>query len=294
MVRSFKKRLAHRGCIAVLLGALAPVSQAEEMLTWVVRDLPPMTIFEGSQKNRGTIDQLLPLLIERLPQYRHQTLHLNRARSMQMLTSPTFTCDPSLVWTPTRAKSIVFSRQTFAVLSNGVTIRQKQQEALAQFVLEGTFDLEKFLHAEQTRLGVVAERSYGSAIDEHLSHAPPHKLSPHHGNDALGSLLQMQRMGRLEAVLGYLTEVRYHAQQQDIDPDELVFYPVSGAPRYQRIHIGCSDTAQGREAIAHIDQALQDIPTAPLLQSYASWLDPALGQQYLKDNPLFFDNAPEQ
>lgn len=102
----------------------------------------------------------------------------------------------------------------------------------------------------------------------------------------------MQRLGRLEAVLGYWTEIRYHAMQQGIDPQELMFLPIKGAAPYQRTHIGCSNTALGREAIERINQVLRDIPLEQVQQSYASWLDPVTREHYLRDNPSFFQDSP--
>ena len=281
-------------CLAtVMVGCGWPLSaNAEDTLIWLLRDLPPLTIFEGPQKGQGALDQLLPLLKERLPEYRHQVLHVNRARGTQMLREPSFTCDPSLLWTPERAQYVVFSAQAFVVVSNGVMIRRSKQEALAPFIVEGQFDLQAFLEARNARLGAVAERSYGPTIDERLKHADQRRLALHYGNDALGSLLQMQRLGRLEAVLGYWTEIRYHAMQQGIDPQDLAFFPIKGSAPYQRTYIGCSDTAQGRQAIERINAALREIPQEQVQQSYASWLDPATRERYLLDNPSFFQEAP--
>jgi uncharacterized protein (TIGR02285 family) len=290
MARRFIIRLCLLGS---LLGGWPLSSQADDTLIWLLRDLPPVTIFEGPQKGQGALDQLLPILAEHMPEYRHQILHVNRARGMQMLRDPsTLTCDPSLLWTAERAKTIVFSAQAFATVSNGVTIRQSQRVALAPFVEDGLFDLESFLSARDARLGVIAERSYGAIIDEALKHASAHKLAPHYGNDALGSLLQMQRKGRLEAVLGYWTEVRYQALQQGIDPQDLVFYPIKGTPPYQLTRTACTDTPAGREAIERINQVLREIPQKQLRQSYASWLDPVMRAQYLNDNPTFFQDVP--
>ncbi len=281
------------GLAAMTLGGWLVPAHAEETLIWLLRDLPPLTIFEGPSKRQGALDQLLPAVIERLPEYRHQVLHVNRARGTQMLREPTFTCDPSLLWTPERARYVVFSRQALMVVSNGITLRRSQQDAMAAFIVEGQFDLQAFLHAPNTRVGATAERSYGPVIDETLKQTASHKLALHYGNDALGSLLQMQRLGRLEAVLGYWPEIRYHALQQGIASDDLSFYPIKGTAPYQPTHIGCSDTPQGRQAIKRIDQVLRDMPLQRVQQSYASWLDPVMREQYLRDNPRFFQDSPE-
>lgn len=281
-------------CLAVAtLGGWPLSANAEDTLIWLLRDLPPLTIFEGPRKGQGALDQLLPMLIERLPEYRHQVLHVNRARGMQMLREPTFTCDPSLLWTPERARYIVFSNQAFRVVSNGVTVRRNQQASMAPFIVDGQFDLQAFLDAHNARIGAIAERSYGAVIDERLKQADPHKLAFHHGNDALGSLLQMQRLGRLEAVLGYWPEIYYHAMQQNIASQDLSFYPIKGSAPYQGTHIGCSNTAQGQQAIERINQVLREIPQEQVQQSYASWLAPAMRERYLQDNPSFFQDVPE-
>ncbi len=278
---------------AATLGGWPLSAHAEDTLIWLLRDLPPLTIFEGPRKGQGALDQLLPILIEHLPEYHHQVLHVNRARGMQMLRESRFTCDPSLLWTTERAKYIVFSNQAFVVASNGITIRNSQQETMSPYIANGQFDLPAFLDAQQTRVGAIAERSYGAAIDERLKNADALKLALHYGNDALGSLLQMQRLGRLEAVLGYWPEIRYHAMQQGIAASDLRFYPIKDSAPYQRTHIGCSDTAQGRQAIERINQVLRQIPLQQVQQSYASWLDPVMREHYLHDNPNFFQDSPE-
>ncbi|OIN44752.1 hypothetical protein BLL37_01030 [Pseudomonas azotoformans] len=280
--------------LAIMMACAWPLpANAEDTLIWLLRDLPPLTIFEGPRKGQGALDQLLPRLIEHLPEYRHQVLHVNRARGTQMLREPTFTCDPSLLWTAERARYVVFSNQAFVVASNGITIRRSQQEAMAAYISQGQFDLQAFLDAHKARVGATAERSYGPLIDTQLKQADTHTLALHYGNDALGSLLQMQRLGRLEAVLGYWPEIRYHAMQQGIASDDLSFYPIKGSAPYQRTHIGCSDTPQGRRAIKRIDQILREIPLEQVQQSYASWLDPIMRTHYLRDNPSFFQDSPE-
>src|SRR5476651_994157 len=111
MARPRKRRFIHLYLAGAMFGVWPFFAHAEETLIWLLRDLPPITIFEGPQKGQGALDQLLPILSERLPEYRHTVMHVNRARGIQMLRAASLTCDPSLLWTPERAKYIVFSAQ---------------------------------------------------------------------------------------------------------------------------------------------------------------------------------------
>jgi uncharacterized protein (TIGR02285 family) len=262
---------------------------AKPTLIWLLRDLPPLTIFEGPKKGQGVIDQMLPLLIAGMPQYEHSLMRVNRARGMQMLHESSFTCDPSLIWSKERTQWIAFSTPAFRAVSNGLVIRQKDREVLAPFLVDGEVDLAALLAHGDHRIGVVAERSYGEYLDQLLRDAPDEALTPHYGNDALASLLQMQRLGRLQVVLGYWPEIRYQAQQAQIGEDELAFLPIRGTGKYLSGYIGCSDTPQGRQAISEINQVLRTLPHQHLDQLYADWLDPPMRADYLEQSRIFFE-----
>lgn len=276
-------------CGLLLSMALAPV-QARERLLWLVRDLPPFTIFEGAEKGQGVVDQMLPLLIEQMPEYDHAIVRVNRARGIQMLQDrSSFTCDPTLLWTAERAKFVHFSVPTLGVMSGGLVVR-KQGEALLTPFLEGQqVDLKGLLDSTQLKLGIVAERSYSTQIDDILRQLPDTVFSRHYGNDATASLLQMQQLGRLQLVLGYWPEVRYLIQQQGGSLDDYRFHPIQGVNRYQFLHVGCSDSPLGREAIAHIDQLLPALRRDTLPALYARWLDPELRGDYLQQTKQFFE-----
>lgn len=277
-------------CLLAVPGA----AQAKETLTWLLRDLPPLTIFEGPQKGQGAIDQLMPLLIASMPEYEHQIVRVNRARGMQMLRAPSFTCDPSLIWNEERAQWILYSITSLRIMSNGLAVRLQDRATLAPFIIDGEVDLASLLTGSGKKLGVIAERSYGQPIDGLLHRAAATALAAHYGNDALGSLLQMQRLGRLSALLGYWPEIRYQAQQQGISPAELAFYPIKDTEKHQSIHVGCSDTAQGHQAITRINKALSDLRQDTLSGFYAAWLDPEMRRDYLADAKAFFQGSAEQ
>lgn len=284
--------LRHLALLCGLLPALLlqPAS-AKERLFWLVRDLPPFTILEGPEKGQGVIDQLLPLLIRQMPEYDHSILRVNRARGIQMLQDPkSFTCDPTLLWTPERAEYVRFSVPSLGVLSGGLVLR-KDSEALVAPYLDGQeVDLLNLLSKTPLKLGVVAERSYGTQIDAILGQLPDTAFSRHYGNDATANLLQMQQLGRLRMVLGYWPEVRYLVDLQGGALADYQFHPVKGVNRYQFLHVGCSNSELGREAIAHIDQLLPALRRDVLPGLYARWLDPALQEDYLEESKRFFED----
>lgn len=278
----------------LVLSGFAQNSQAKDTLLWLLRDLPPSTIFDGPQKGQGVIDQALPVLIASLPEYEHTIVHVNRARGTQMLRESAFACDPSMVLTPERAQWVAFSKISYRVFSNGLATLREDQASLQPFIHAGQVDLSALLASGPHTVGVVAERSYGAVIDSLLRQAPADALTTHYGNSAIGNLLQMQRWGRLKTLLGYQPEVRFHAQQQGIELDTLAFYPVAGMPKYQAVHVGCSKTAQGEKAIERINQTLFELRPKTLIELYAQWLEPSVREEYRKDSQAFFRDNPEQ
>ncbi|CRI55629.1 TIGR02285 family protein [Pseudomonas sp. CCOS 191] len=275
----------------LLTALVAQSAEARERLLWLVRDLPPFTIFEGPAKGQGVIDQLLPMLIAQMPEYDHQIVRVNRARGIQMLQEPSFTCDPTLLWTPERARYVHFSQPSLGVLSSGLVVRTRDQALLEPFLDGQQVDLQRLLAQTRLKLGIVAERSYSVQVDDVLKQLPDSAFSRHYGNDATASLLQMQQLGRLQLVLGYWPEVRYLIQQQNGSLDDYRFYPIRGVDRYQFLHVGCSDTALGREAIAHIDQLLPMLRRDTLPGLYARWLDTELQEDYLGQARHFFEQG---
>lgn len=276
----------------MLLGMSGIVS-AKERLTWLLRDLPPLTIFEGSRNGQGAVDQMLGLLMAQMPEYEHAVIRVNRARALQMLQEGGFNCDATLLWTPERAQFIHFSVPSMGTLSNGLIVRKQDRDMVAPFLVDGRVDLKALLASQTARLGMVGERSYSSPVDALLKAAPADSLTPHYGSDAVSSLLQMQNLGRLKWLLGYWPEVRYLSQELGQPQDALSFYPIQGMADYQFIHVGCSNTPLGREAITHINRLLLELRQETLPPLYAQWLDEQGRQMYLHDARRFFtDDTP--
>ncbi|MES2821203.1 MAG: TIGR02285 family protein [Pseudomonadota bacterium] len=276
--------------LLILLAAWSGVTRAEprEQIVWTVRDMPPFNILEGPLKGQGIADRLLELIRGSMPQYEHVNTRVNRARANQMLNGNVLACDPGLLWSKERAQIMHFSIPTMGLMTNGVVIRKQQEAELAAFVQADGFDLQAFIADERYSLGTLVERSYGPVIDAELARAEPDRLLVHHGNNASLSLLRMQQHGRLTAVLGYWPEVRYLADNDGIDLEQLRFYSVKGVPTYQLAYITCSKTPQGLKAIAAINQQLLGLREGQIIDLYARWLDEPTRVAYLEAAKRFF------
>ncbi|WP_162874480.1 TIGR02285 family protein [Pseudomonas viridiflava] len=274
---------------ALSMMCIAATSHAKDTLIWLLRDLPPSTIFSGPDEGKGAIDRLMPLLIARMPEYDHLLMRVNRARGTQMLKDGVFACDPTVLWTPERAKNIVFSIPTYAAFSNGLTVRKQDMAQFLPFVKDNILDLEALLNSNSVKVGVVAERSYGQVIDRILDKVADDELSVHYGSDAVGSLLQMERLGRLQGLISYWPEALYQARQQGIPEQDLTFLPVKGVPKYQFTHIGCADTLQGRQAMEIINREMRVLRETKLVGFYAQWIPSPKREEYLQDAKRFFE-----
>ncbi|MFJ7883754.1 TIGR02285 family protein [Pseudomonas sp. NPDC096917] len=286
MTSRWTRRGMWAGLITSALLFWASDTLAAEKLIWLVRDLPPLTMHEGPQKGQGIIDQLLPVLIANMPQYQHVIMRVNRARSMQILEGSQLSCDPMLVWTPDRALRIAYSNPIIGLHSNGLVIRRKDEPMIAPFVHGKSIDLQAMLNSQSVKLGLVAKRSYGTWIDAQLSHGPASQFFIHYGNDALGSLLQMQQAGRLQSLLGYWPEIQAKAKQHGVSSTALVFYPIQGAPPYQPIYVGCSKTPQGQQVISSINTVLGNLAHTPQAPSQTDWIEPGqTAEEQVPDAP---------
>ena len=276
--------------IVALLACLPATASARETLIWLLRDFPPLTIFSGPLTGQGAIDKLMPELTARMPEYDHQIMHVNRARGTQMLNDPDlFACDPTLLWTPERDKTILFSIPAYATPSNGVTIERQRHAFFATFMdADGRLDLAALLASDSVDVGIVGERSYGPVIDKVLRETThPNRLILHYGNAAVGSMLEMERLDRFQAIISYWPEARFHAQQQGIPLDDLEFLPVKDVPKYQFAHIACSKTEKGRAAMDIINREMRVLRVTRLIGFYAEWM--VKKEEYLRDAQTFFE-----
>ncbi|WP_156463192.1 TIGR02285 family protein [Pseudomonas sp. Leaf129] len=268
---------------------ITPHAHGRETITWLLRDLAPLTIARGPDRNRGAVDQALPLMRAALPDYDHSVLRVNRARASQMLAEPGLYCDPALLWTRQRAQTIFYSVPSMHVLGSTLVMQRIDLPLIADFMDDGKVDLGALLRSDTLALGIIAGRSYGSVVDRILAEADSRQILAHHGNDAMGSLLRMERLGRIHALLGYWLEARYQARQEGLDPQQMVQVPIKGAARTQIVHVGCSDSPTGRRVVDALNPLLLELRSGQLAQLYAQWLAPEERSDYLRETRALFN-----
>lgn len=268
--------------------SLAVHAESKPRLIWMIRDLPPFHILDGPLKNQGIADNTLRLLQAKLPQYQHVVSVANRARTEQMFSSGALVCDSGSLKSPGREQLMYFSITTLGLQNNSVMIRKQQEQELAPFIDNGQFDLQAFIAADRYTIGTVVGRSYGPVIDAELATLSADKRVVHYGVEASRSLLRMQQHVRITALLGYGPELRYNGELEQLELEQLSFYPIKGAPPYLMSYVSCSKTPEGLLAIKRINKAVRELRQGEIVQLYANWLDTRSRAAYLEAAKGFF------
>ncbi|TFZ33460.1 hypothetical protein EWW49_31145, partial [Pseudomonas syringae] len=139
------------------LASMSCVIQARKTLPFLPRDIPPSTIFSVAMRCQWAIDQLMPFLTARMPEYNHVLMRVNRARALQMLSADTsLSCDPTMLWTAERARTLLFSIPIRAILSSGLIVRQEEISQFAPYVEDGKPDFAALMASRTTQLGICA------------------------------------------------------------------------------------------------------------------------------------------
>ncbi|WP_163338196.1 TIGR02285 family protein [Desulfopila sp. IMCC35008] len=245
-------------------------------VNWYRAIFPPITIPEGKDEGKGFFDRVMNFVIAELPEYSHYHHIANFKRIMVELQKSESSCCPSLYKTKERAEFIEFSIPAVVVLPNGIITTQRNQHKLEQYVdQEGKIKLSALLADKALSLGVSNGRLYSGGIDEILSrHQGAKNITIQSGEDVFYGLMSMMYLGRVDYIIGYPTEVRYHSRN---DPQfrESVYFPIqeNNVP-FTLGYIGCSKTESGQEIIDRVNTILlQNRDTDAFLDYYESWLD---------------------
>lgn len=249
--------------------AAAPAQAPAPLLQWLVQDIPPHFSFRDGRVpqraedlGQGEVDGFMRLLIERLPQFRHemQELSLPRFEALARQGGPAL-CSVLHVKTPERLQWLYFTHLHPPMASRQIHVIVRRED-LPRFETGGQpLQLGDLLKRSDLVGLLPRNRSFGPRIDQLLQaradQAPKTVVAGRSMH-----LLPMLRARRMDYTLEYPVVVDEFMQQPGSGP-ELVKLPLAEGRSTTLATVGCSRTPEGRRAIEAIDQVVRQLAADP-------------------------------
>lgn len=269
------------GILVVLgtLGLIAPAAAqpspppSPPLLRWMVQDMPPHFVYrDGKPPQRvddlgqGEVDGFLRLLIERMPQFRHEFVELSLPRFEAQVRQGETLCSVLHVRTTERLQWLYFTSLHPAMMSRQIHVIVRRDD-LARFEANGQpLQLADLLRRNDLTGLLPRDRSYGPRIDKLLAANPeraPRSIVAGRG----AQLLPMLRARRMDYTLEYpVTVDEYNAAHPGAP--ELAKLPLAEGRSTSIATAGCSRTPEGRRAIEAMDQAVRQLAADPQREAW--------------------------
>jgi uncharacterized protein (TIGR02285 family) len=257
--------------IAVLLAATPAISK--DRITWGISDFPPSFIVSGPWAGKGTADETLHFLTERLEDYEHSVEVLSVPRMWNLIARGDGFCAPAAFKTEERSKLAVFSRATLINFTPTLLVRKAGIDKFARYRdAAGGVDLNRVITDGVLTGAYQTGRSYGSHLDRVIATAADnHRLT---ALQDTRQALEMVIKSHADFTFGFPHEITYLAVERNIDPG-LVQLPVAGQPRYTFGHVACSNGPVGRKVVARVNEILgHQTWQLPYIRAGGRWYDP--------------------
>lgn len=265
---------------------------------WLVQDLPPHFNFKAGKAplrprdlGNGEVDGFMRLLIERIPQYRHEFVDAGLPRFEALVRQGQTLCSALHVRTPERLSWLyftslhapLFSRQLHVVVRRDRLAQFEQGEAPGQ-----PLSLAEILQ-RQDLVGLLPRgRSFGPRIDGLLQAAgeqAPRTMVTGRGTH----LLSMLRAHRMDYTLEYPSVVDDYLSSSGAGVD-LVKLPIAEGRSTAVATAACSRTPEGRRQIEAIDQAVRKLAQDPQREAWMrAWRGHQLDEQDRQNIKRFMD-----
>jgi len=305
----FLRRLLPAALIAAttLLGLAGPAARAAVpgevidtvgTIHWLVQDLPPHFSFKAGRApqrprdlGNGEVDGFLRLLIERIPQYRHEFVDAGLPRFEALVRQGQTLCSTLHVRTPERLSWLyftslhapLFSRQLHVVVRRDRLAQFEQTDAPGQ-----PLRLAEILQ-RQDLVGLLPRgRAFGPRIDG-LLQAAGEQAPKTMVTGRATHLLTMLRAQRMDYTLEYPSVVSDYLSTASAGVD-LLSLPIAEGRSTAVATAACSRTPEGRRQIEAIDQAVRKLAQDPQREVWIrNWRGPHLDEQDRQSLKRFMD-----
>lgn len=258
-------------------------------MTWLIQDLPPVSMPVNGQPTVGTTDVLLKLIAREWPQVNHQYVVSNTSRALAMLAEGQEACFSGAVITPERERVAYFAPTHFGIPLQLVTrsdiISRLPKNDAGEVLPANLFD-------SATLKGlIVRNRSYSPVLDALLNLRPGKSaISYAVIADGGANIFKMIALGRADYTLEYDFALAYQQEKnaEFFADRKLQAVPIAGTNTFIS-GIACPRTAWGRDAIIRIDAIVAKLASGPEYPKAADrWLTATTIQRYRAARSAFF------
>lgn len=263
-------------------------------LIWTVPPFAPAFISENG-KLTGYAADTQNWFIARLGDYQHKVQEVPLARLLAEMRDSSHAedihnnarCSTTLIPNDERRSYISFARTIFLHLPISVVIRASDEENFKPFLDEQGHVRPGLLMANgEMATALRIGRSYGALIDNYVEqyrNAP--QIMPVADDSKLLKLLEL---GRIDWILYFPSEAEFY--RRDVTPNQQIkSLPIRGNTNLLEATIGCAKTPVGQQAIARINQIIDDNPDMPWTDFYAAWLSPQDRAWFLAARAQYID-----
>ncbi|WP_141100836.1 TIGR02285 family protein [Roseateles aquatilis] len=243
------------------------------LLRWWILDMPPHFSYrDGKAPQRaedlgqGEVDGFMRLLVDRMPQFRHEFVELSLPRFEAQVRQGETLCSVLHVRTPERTQWLYFTPLHPALLARQIHVVVRRED-LPRFEFNGQSVALADLLRRTDLVGLVPrDRSFGPRIDKLLA-ADPERAPRSVVAGRSANLLGMLKARRMDYTLDYPATVDEYSAQHPGSP-ALARLPIAEGRSTMVATGSCSRTPDGRRAIEAMDQAVRKLAADPQREAW--------------------------
>lgn len=237
-------------------------------VVWCTFDTPPLNIPYGPLENTGYSDRFQQDLFQVMND-EHTVITCNIARTLEMFKKTSNVCNSALLYTRERDAFVHYSKPIIGLIPNRLIVLSERRDILKPYLTQKGVDLGRLLRESKLVVGLIRGRAYGKNIDQPLKEAD---ASPFIHRVTQMSVGAKQLFGkRVDLLIAYTQEIAYYQRINKVET-KYESFPILGE-HFVDVHVGCSDSEQGRTVVEQIDRLLDEGLREAYLRHYLEWVD---------------------
>jgi uncharacterized protein (TIGR02285 family) len=263
------------------------VSAEQAVMTWLIPDLPPISIRSNDKPGAGIVDKEIAYIVAHWPQVEHRFVYANLKRSWAMLKAGQPACYCFTLSNPERLKS-AYIVETGVLPPLHLLARSEVAGALPLNARQEV-DLPLLLSKHKLRGLISEKRSFGKQLDNMLRQRPadaPLTLTTisNYGE----SIFAMMLLNRVDYTIDYDFILSYYQSRND-KLAAVRSFPIASNGEPIKFGFACPKTAWGKATARKIDDILGTREGAQAMrESVEAWLSEDTRRRYADQFGAFY------